>query len=38
VYGDIVAKAIAAGAADVELQDLQKDMAMTRCVVSSNER
>ena len=38
VDGDQIAKTIAAGAADVELQDLQEDMAMTRCVVSPQER
>ena len=38
VDGDRMAKAIAAGAADVELQDMQEDMAMTRCVVSPEER
>lgn len=33
-----IAKAAAAGASDIELQDLQEDMGMTRCVVSAAER
>ena len=38
VDGDRIAKAVAAGASDVELQDLQEDMAMSRCVISPQER
>src|SRR6187551_2602809 len=38
VDGDRIAKAVAAGAANVEVQDLQEDMGMTRCVVSPQER
>ena len=38
VDGNEIAKAAAAGASDIELQDLQEDMAMTRCVVSAAER
>ena len=38
VDGDRIAKAVAAGASDGELQDLQEDMGMTRCVESAAER
>jgi len=38
VDGDKIAKAAAAGASDAELQDMQEDMGMTRCVVSAAER
>jgi membrane dipeptidase len=38
VDGDRMAKAVAAGASAVELQDMQEDMAMSRCVVSPQER
>ena len=38
VDGDHIAKAIAAGASSVEVQDLQEDMGMTRCVISPQER
>jgi len=38
VDGERMAKAVAAGASSVELQDLQEDMAMTRCAVSPQER
>jgi membrane dipeptidase len=38
VDGDRIAKAVAAGASNVEVQDLQEDMAMTRCVINPHER
>ena len=38
VDGDRIAKAAAAGASDSEIQDLQEEMGMTRCVVSAAER
>lgn len=38
VDGDAIAKAVAAGASDEELQDLREDMGMTRCAVNAAER
>jgi membrane dipeptidase len=38
VDGDEIAKLAAAGASESELQDLQEDMGMTRCVTSASER
>jgi membrane dipeptidase len=38
VDGDRIAKAVAAGASAVEIQDMQEDMGMTRCVVSPQEQ
>jgi membrane dipeptidase len=38
VDGDRIAKAVAAGASTSEVQDMQEDMGMTRCVVSPEER
>jgi membrane dipeptidase len=38
VDGDAIAKAVAQGASDEELQDLREDHSMTRCVVNAAER
>lgn len=38
VDGDAIAKAVAQGASDYELQDLKEDQGMTRCVVNAAER
>jgi membrane dipeptidase len=38
VDGERIAKAVTAGASDTELQDLQEDMGMTRCVENAAER
>jgi membrane dipeptidase len=38
IDGDHLARMIAAGASDVEVQDLQEEMSMTRAVVSREER
>lgn len=38
VDGDAIAKAVAQGASDEELQDLTEDHGMTRCVVNAAER
>jgi membrane dipeptidase len=38
VNGDAIAKAAAQGASDNELQDMQEEMGMTRCVESAIER
>jgi hypothetical protein len=38
IDGDATRAAIAAGASDLELQDLHEDMIMTRCVTSATER
>lgn len=38
VDGDVLKKAIEAGASDIEVQDLREDMGMTRCVTDAAER
>jgi membrane dipeptidase len=38
VDGDVIRQAIAAGASELELQDMTEDMSMTRCVTSAAER
>jgi membrane dipeptidase len=38
VAGDRIAKAAAAGASDAEIQDMQEEMGMTRCVEDAAER
>jgi membrane dipeptidase len=38
VDGDAIAKSVAQGASDEELQDLREDMGMTRCVSNVQER
>ncbi|WP_425615323.1 dipeptidase [Anatilimnocola sp. NA78] len=38
IDGEVIAKAVTAGASDEELQDLREEMGMTRCVNSDAER
>jgi len=38
IDADKIVSAVSAGASDIELEDMQEDMAMTRCVVNDAER